>query len=161
MVARNSITPRGVEVRLPSRRPVGTFTASCGLARGNAGSVVFVVRGDGEELFRSDTVKDFGEHPVELDVSGVQSLELVAEDGGDGKNSDHACWFIDCSGERDRRDQTGRPRLPDSGMSPVPAGGRTCCGTQCCWECWECSRPPRRLRGAIRPSVWPQGSRRA
>jgi hypothetical protein len=70
-----------------------TYTASCGLERGSPGSVVFVVKGDGKELFRSETVKDFAERPVQGDVTGVQSLELVVEDAGDGKNSDHGVWF--------------------------------------------------------------------
>jgi hypothetical protein len=38
-------------------------------------------------------VKDFAERPVQGDVTGVQSLELVVEDAGDGKNSDHGVWF--------------------------------------------------------------------
>jgi len=70
-----------------------TFTATCGLARGNPGSVVFVVKGDGRELLRSETIRDFAERPVQVDVTGMQSLELTVEDAADGRNSDHGCWF--------------------------------------------------------------------
>jgi len=91
--------PEAIYAHAPScyTYPLGgawkTFSATCGLARGNPGSVVFVVKGDGQELFRSPTVTDFDEHPVQVDVAGVQRLELVVEDGGNGKTADHGCWF--------------------------------------------------------------------
>jgi hypothetical protein len=55
--------------------------------------VVFVAKADGREVFRSEVVKGFAEQVVGVDVAGAQSLELIVEDGGDGKNSDHGVWF--------------------------------------------------------------------
>jgi hypothetical protein len=54
---------------------------------------VFVIKGDGKELYRSDLVKDFQERKLSVDVTGVDELELVAEDGGNGNSSDWAIWF--------------------------------------------------------------------
>jgi hypothetical protein len=66
--------------------------AGCGLQDGSEGSVAFVVRGDGRELFRTPTVRDHQPHGVDVDVSAVETLELVTEDGGDGPNSDWGVW---------------------------------------------------------------------
>ncbi|MBQ1337420.1 MAG: NPCBM/NEW2 domain-containing protein, partial [Thermoguttaceae bacterium] len=57
------------------------------------GSVVFVVRGDGRELFRSEVVADAALRSAELDVSGVTTLELITEDAGNGNTTDHSVWF--------------------------------------------------------------------
>ena len=64
-----------------------------GLQDGHPGSVVFVVRGDGRELFRSDTVADHELRRIELDVSGVKLLELSVEDAGNGATSDWGVWI--------------------------------------------------------------------
>jgi len=69
------------------------FTSACGLQEGAQGSVVFVVLGDGKELYRSALVKDFRERPVDLDVSGVNVLELVVEEAEFGKYADCSVWF--------------------------------------------------------------------
>jgi hypothetical protein len=63
------------------------------LQRGNNGTVAFVVVGDGKELFRSDFVNDPAERTLEVDLSGIDQLELVVEDGGNGPNGDGAIWF--------------------------------------------------------------------
>lgn len=60
---------------------------------GHGGSIVFVVIGDGRELFRSETVKDSIEYKLDIDVSSVNKLELVVEDAGDGTNSDWGVWL--------------------------------------------------------------------
>lgn len=91
--------PRAIYAHAVSRYSYRTarawkrLTGLCGLDRGHSGSVVFVVRGDGRELFRSGTIRDHDEHPLAVDISGVDVLELVVEDAGDGKNSDHGIWF--------------------------------------------------------------------
>jgi len=54
---------------------------------------VFVVRGDGKELFRSPVIRDHRLRRLEVDVSGVHILELIVEDGGDGGNSDWGLWI--------------------------------------------------------------------
>jgi hypothetical protein len=69
------------------------LVATCGLGRGSKGSVVFVVKSDDKELFRSDLVNDARERPVNVDLSGVKNLELVVENGGDGVNGDWGIWF--------------------------------------------------------------------
>jgi alpha-galactosidase len=57
------------------------------------GSVVFQITADGKELWNSglmkpgNAAKDFS-----VDVKGVKSLVLLALDGGDGSDYDHADW---------------------------------------------------------------------
>ena len=69
------------------------FEFAYGLQNGAAGSVVFVVRGDNEELFRSGTVKSLELHTETIDVSGVDQLELITENAGDGPNGDWGLWL--------------------------------------------------------------------
>ena len=69
------------------------FRSGFGLQDGHDGSVVFVVRGDGRELFRSSLIEDHSLHQLEVDVSGVQILEFVVEDGGNGTHSDWGLWL--------------------------------------------------------------------
>ena len=69
------------------------FDFSCGLNAGSTGSVVFVVRGDGRELYRSEVLRKGTLQSGSIDVSDVQTLELATEDGGDGVTSDHSVWF--------------------------------------------------------------------
>lgn len=67
------------------------FEAVCGIEDGSNGSVEFLVRGDGKELFQC-RAKPGQEFHVSVDVEGVQTLELISTDGGDGGNSDHSIW---------------------------------------------------------------------
>ena len=69
------------------------FRTAYGLQDGHDGSVVFVVRGDGRELVRSPLVKDHQLRKADVDVTGIQVLELSVEDGGDGANSDWGIWI--------------------------------------------------------------------
>lgn len=64
-----------------------------GLQEGHDGSVVFVVRGDGKELLRSPLIKDRRLHDFDVDLSGIGSLELITEDGGDGAANDWGVWI--------------------------------------------------------------------
>jgi hypothetical protein len=68
-----------------------TFKASYGLQRGARGKVVYVVKADGKDVFRSSIIEGSKERAMELDVRGVKSLELVVENGGEG--SGH-CWSV-------------------------------------------------------------------
>jgi len=75
----------------------GRFTAAAGVDDGNgtdAGTVEFIVQGDGKELWRSGVMKK-GEKAKEVDVSvgGVRILRLLVTDGGDGIDYDHADWL--------------------------------------------------------------------
>ena len=55
-------------------------------------SAVFIVRGDGRELFRSATLQVNASQPVKIDVTGVNELELVTEPGGANNHFSWAIW---------------------------------------------------------------------
>lgn len=57
------------------------------------GSVHFMVQGDGKELFHSELVKDKIERHTTIDVTGVKTLRLLVDDGGDGTGWDWGCWL--------------------------------------------------------------------
>ena len=65
---------------------------SCGLASSRGGSVVFVMRGDGRELYRSPRITSGMVADFNIDLRGVASLELLTEDAGDGNAADWAVW---------------------------------------------------------------------
>lgn len=57
------------------------------------GSVVFAVRVDGVEKYRSPLMTGVSAPvPVSVDVTGGRLVDLVVTDGGDGKGGDHADW---------------------------------------------------------------------
>ncbi|MFI2363973.1 glycoside hydrolase family 97 catalytic domain-containing protein [Promicromonospora sp. NPDC019610] len=57
------------------------------------GSVRFAVYGDGVLLAETPVLSnDDGGVPLDVDVTGVRRLRLVADEGSDGKNFDHADW---------------------------------------------------------------------
>ncbi|MCF7847486.1 MAG: NPCBM/NEW2 domain-containing protein [Kiritimatiellales bacterium] len=63
-------------------------------ARYKKGSVVFVVKADGKEVFRSPLTRlADGEQQIELDVSRFKKLELITEPGEDGKEGDWGIWI--------------------------------------------------------------------
>jgi hypothetical protein len=70
-----------------------TFKSNYGIQDNHEGSVVFVVRGDGKELFRSRLITDHRLRQVEVDVTGVQRLVLMIEDGGNGNGNDWGVWI--------------------------------------------------------------------
>ena len=69
------------------------FNFKYGIQDGKPGTVVFVVRGDGKEIFRSKTVKSGEICSKKLDVSNVEKLELITEDAGDGWANDWGLWL--------------------------------------------------------------------
>ncbi len=69
------------------------LNASFGLQTGHPGSVVFVVRGANRELFRSETVSDQELRSLDVDVSGIDTLELIVENAGNGNAADWGVWF--------------------------------------------------------------------
>ena len=69
------------------------LVGSVGLQDGNNGSVVFVVRGDGKEHFRSPVIKDHRPHKLDVDITGIKTLELIVEDAGDTNRSDWGVWL--------------------------------------------------------------------
>ena len=58
------------------------------------GSVVFRLVGDGKEIYNSGVVRG-GEkaRDISLNLSGVDVLEMIVEDGADGISGDHADWI--------------------------------------------------------------------
>ena len=71
-----------------------TFAATAGYDQEvRAGSVVFVVEGDGAELFRSPVVR-YESAPiyVRVKLDGVSRITLVLEGAGDGIGADHGNW---------------------------------------------------------------------
>ena len=84
----------------------GRLHGHAGLAAGHDGSVVFVIRGDGRELWRSPLVKDGKLVAYDVALAGVAQLELATEPGPDGNGSDWALWL--------------EPRL--GAPQPAPAG---------------------------------------
>ncbi len=61
---------------------------------GPQGSVQFAVYGDGKKLFASDIVRRYDPpHHVVVNVTGVKTLELIVNDGGNGITDDHADWL--------------------------------------------------------------------
>ncbi|MFT4548665.1 MAG: hypothetical protein ACI8XO_001213 [Verrucomicrobiales bacterium] len=70
-----------------------TLTGKCGIAAGSRGSVVFVIKADGKEKWRSPVTKAGQLQPYNIDLSGVGELELIVEDAGDGTGSDWGLWL--------------------------------------------------------------------
>ncbi len=65
----------------------------CGLPNQRGGSVVFVIKADGKEVFRSKKLEASRSQAFDIDIEGVQSLELMTEDAGDGPAVDWGFWF--------------------------------------------------------------------
>ncbi len=89
----------GLYAHAPARHAVRlnkgwkTLSTRYGLQDRHAGSVVFVIKGDGKELFRSAAIKDHQAREQKVTVAGVTLLELIVEDSGDGTNSDWGVWL--------------------------------------------------------------------
>ncbi len=70
-----------------------TLSTQYGLQDRHDGSAVFVIKGDGKELFRSPKITDHQVREQSVKIDGVARLELVVEDAGDGANSDWGVWL--------------------------------------------------------------------
>lgn len=57
------------------------------------GSVVFVIKTDGKEVFRSTTIRNAAKARYEVDLKKVKRLELIVEDGGNGNANDWGLWL--------------------------------------------------------------------
>ena len=79
---------------LALRKKYGRFQSDIGIDAGSAGgSAIFQVFGDGRKLYESGIRrKADAALPIDVSVEGVDSLELVVTDGGDGITNDHADW---------------------------------------------------------------------
>jgi hypothetical protein len=69
------------------------LTGSCGLPTQRGGSVVFVIRADGREVFRSPALQPGRSATYDVPLDGVTTLELATEDAGDGNGSDWGMWL--------------------------------------------------------------------
>lgn len=70
-----------------------TLEARCALRDEQRGSVEFVVKLDGREAWRSGVVKQGQAKPLQLDLAGAKSLELIVTNGGDDFHGDHGIWI--------------------------------------------------------------------
>jgi hypothetical protein len=57
------------------------------------GSVVFIIKGDSRELFRSPTIRGGKQAAYKVDVAGVQKLELLVDPAGNGNGNDWGLWL--------------------------------------------------------------------
>ncbi len=70
-----------------------SFRATAGI-RDGAGSharAIFIVKGDGKELYRSAQLAEAKAETVEVDISGVKELTLLTESG---MEDSHTCWAV-------------------------------------------------------------------
>lgn len=85
--------PAAVRVELGGRCDI--FHATVGLddASATRGSVTFAVVGDGVALYESPVMEaNSANQVIDVDLTGVTSLELRVGDGGNGIGNDHASW---------------------------------------------------------------------
>jgi hypothetical protein len=57
------------------------------------GSVIFIVKSDGHEVFRSGLIKGGQKAAYKVDVSDVKKLELIVDPGDEGQHNDWALWL--------------------------------------------------------------------
>ncbi len=69
------------------------LSGRAGVAEGKDGSVVFVVIGDGKELWRSKLLREGETAPFDLVVKDAKTLEMRVEDGGNTASSDWGLWL--------------------------------------------------------------------
>ena len=71
-----------------------TFAATIGCdQKALAGSIVFVVEGDGKELFRSPVLRATSDPMnIRVPIGGFKELALILENGGDRINADLGNW---------------------------------------------------------------------
>ena len=55
--------------------------------------VVFVIKADGKEVFRSSAIRGASQAHYDLNVTGVNTLELVVEKAQDGNGGNWALWL--------------------------------------------------------------------
>jgi hypothetical protein len=90
---------RGIYAHAPARHVYALggkwqrLGGTVGAPTGKSPTIVFVVRGDGKELWRSAKIEGGALAEFDVPVAGVQSLELIVEDGGNGVGSDWGAWF--------------------------------------------------------------------
>jgi hypothetical protein len=98
LVVGGQLFPRGLYAHAPSSYVYDLggkwqrLSGKAGLADGNEGSVVFVISGDGKELWRSKKITAGGLASFTLNVADVQELHFQVENANDGNGSDWGIW---------------------------------------------------------------------
>lgn len=70
-----------------------SLIGNAGLATGHPGTVQFEIKGDGRRLWKSKTVKSGPVVGFDVDVSGVDELELLTDTTADGAGADWGVWL--------------------------------------------------------------------
>jgi hypothetical protein len=71
------------------RGTAGLLTAFQSYAPG----VVFVLRADGREIFRSGAIRGSQHADYDVKIAGAQTLELIVEQAQEGNGGDWALWL--------------------------------------------------------------------
>ena len=96
-----TVYPKGLGTNAPSTISYflgggcSTLTATVGVddEKSGKGTVEFEVTADGKQVADSGVLRNSdGPKPLQADVAGAQSVQLIVTDGGDGNDSDHADW---------------------------------------------------------------------
>lgn len=69
------------------------LTGFCGLLNKSKGSVEFIILADGKQIFKSPVIRTTRTHSIDIDLTGVKTIELIVSDAGDGIRSDWSAWL--------------------------------------------------------------------
>ncbi len=86
------------EIEIILNKNTTRFTALVGVddkvAKVNGGSIVFIVKTDGKEVFNSGIMRsNESAKAIDIYLKGVQKIILITSDGGDGTHHDHGNWL--------------------------------------------------------------------
>lgn len=70
-----------------------TLSALLAVQEGSTGSVVFIVKGDGKELYRSKLIRIGDVVPMNVSIEGVKKLEMVTDIGDGSSSNDWSVWL--------------------------------------------------------------------
>jgi WD40 repeat protein len=90
---RGLVTAPGGRRRLEIGGQWAVFSTQFRLAKDHHGALGFAIIGDGRTLFRSSILRDHQYHGIDIDVRGVQVLELVAERADRGQDAAIGVWI--------------------------------------------------------------------
>jgi len=97
--AGGNIYRNGIYAHAPARHVYllgkrwNTLAGQAGLAAGHGGTVQFEIRGDGRSLWTSPVVKADLVEAFEVDVTGIEQLELLTAPTDDGNGDDWGLWL--------------------------------------------------------------------
>ncbi len=72
-----------------------------------AAGVIFVIKSDGKEAFRSPTIRGAAKASYEIDVTGVKTLELIVEKAGNRNAGNWGLWLDPTLSREPRMDTSG------------------------------------------------------